>query len=124
MTGTRAGIAGLLLTVAFGTAGCGAPARTLLIRSDPADAEVCVKGRADSGFFKSEKVCVGSTPFDADRVLVPDGHLGAKREVKFKDVERAHESFFVIVSRPGYAPQALEVPSWEHVVVLKPERVR
>jgi hypothetical protein len=98
-------------------AGCGGPARALIIKTDPADAEICIKGSAGGSHFAVRKSCVGTTPFDADRVEVEsdDGH---RHVVKFKDVESSGEKFYVIVSRPGYAPRAVEVPGWQHMIVL------
>lgn len=100
--------------------GCGASGRVLVVKSEPADAEVCIKGKAKSEHFSNNKSCVGTTPFEADRVEVASPG-GDKETVKFKDVEADKESFYVVVSRPGYATQALEVPGWEHYVQLKPE---
>lgn len=103
--------------VAFG---CGGAGRALVIKSEPADAEVCIKGKAKSEYFSNAKSCVGTTPFEAEKVVVtnPDGE---KETVKFDDVMSDKEKFYVIVSRPGYQSQALEVPEWEHTVQLKAE---
>ena len=109
----------LILASAFIAFGCGGHGRVLTVKSDPADAEVCIKGRARSERFSNNKSCVGTTPFEADRVEVTDGD-GDKRTVKFKDIENDKESFYVVVTHSGYAAQALEVPGWDHMVVLKP----
>ena len=100
--------------------GCSTTPRVLIVRSEPADAAVCIKGKAHSGHFGEEKTCVGTTPFEADRVELPQPD-GGKRIVKFKDVASDKESFYVLVSRPGYLTQALEIPEWEHLVLLKTE---
>jgi hypothetical protein len=107
----------LLAALVATAGGCGGPARALIVKSDPADAELCIKGSAGGSHFAVRKSCVGTTPFDADRVEVADDE-GHKHVVKFKDVERSGEKFYVIVSRPGYAPRAVEVPGWEHMIVL------
>ena len=108
----------MILTTAFIAFGCGGHGRVLTVKSDPADAEVCIKGRARSEHFSNTKSCVGTTPFEADRVDVTDPD-GDKRTVKFKDIEADKESFYVVVTHSGYAAQAVEVPAWEHMVVLK-----
>ncbi|MBI3556941.1 MAG: hypothetical protein HY074_11810, partial [Deltaproteobacteria bacterium] len=109
----------LILASAFLVFGCGGHGRVLTVKSDPADAEVCIKGRAKSEHFSNMKSCVGTTPFEADRVDVTNAD-GDKRTVKFKDVENDKESFYLVVTHSGYAAQALEVPGWDHMVVLKP----
>ncbi len=109
----------IILTSAFLAFGCGGHGRVLTVKSDPADAEVCIKGRAQSEHFSNSKSCVGTTPFEADRVTVTDSD-GDKRTVKFKDIESDKESFYVVVTHSGYAAQAVEVPAWDHMVVLKP----
>lgn len=100
--------------------GCGGGGRALIVRSEPADADICIKGKSKSEYFSNQKSCVGTTPFEAEKVDVqsPDGD---KHTVKFEDVEGDKEKFYVIVSRPGYASQSLDVPGWEHTVTLKPE---
>ncbi|MBI3543045.1 MAG: PEGA domain-containing protein [Deltaproteobacteria bacterium] len=110
----------LILLALFLATACGGRGRVLVVKSEPADAEVCIKGKAKSEHFSNRKSCVGTTPFEADRVDVLDDG-GEKRTVKFKDVEGDKESFYVVVGRNGYASQAIEVPAWEHMVVLKPE---
>jgi hypothetical protein len=100
--------------------GCGTAGRVLVIKSEPADAEICIKGKAKSEYFTNQKNCVGSTPFEADRVTIVDPS-GDKRVVKFKEVEGDQESFYVLVSKQGYVAQALEVPEWEHTVTLRQE---
>jgi hypothetical protein len=94
--------------------------RVLVVKSDPPDADVCIKGKARSKYFPNEKSCVGTTPFETDRVDVKD-KSGDKREVQFSDVEGDQEKFYVVVSKPGYSAQVLDVPKWEHAVQLKPE---
>lgn len=103
----------------FVVVGCGGRGRALVIKSDPADAEICIKGKAGSEYFSNNKSCVGTTPFDADKVeIVEPG--GDRKTVKFKDIESDKESFYVVITHSGYQAQALEVPVWEHSVTLKP----
>ncbi|MEW6057815.1 MAG: PEGA domain-containing protein [Bdellovibrionota bacterium] len=109
-----------ILAIVLVVAACGGSRKILVVKSEPADAEVCIKGKGGSEYFSNSKNCVGTTPFEADRVKVVDVE-GEKRVVSFKDVEGDKESFYIVVSRPGYKPQAVEVPAWEHVVKLQPE---
>lgn len=110
-----------ILISAFAVSACGGGGRALIIRSEPADADVCIKGRSNSEYFSNQKSCVGTTPFEAEKVEVTDPNGGDKRTVHFKDVDKNRESFYVVVSRQGYASQAIEVPGWDHMVVLKPK---
>ena len=105
-----------LLTVA-----CASNPRVLSVKSEPADAEVCIKGRANSKFITNAKQCIGATPFEADKMEVVDIH-GTKRKIDFREMEDNKEQFYLVVTRPGYAPQSLNVPSWEHAITLKPEQ--
>jgi len=100
--------------------GCASSPRTLSIRSDPADAEVCIKGRSQSEYFKQAKNCIGTTPLEVDAVTVIDEH-GKKRVVHFNELDIETEQFFLVVSRPGYAPQSMGVPGWSHFVSLRQE---
>jgi uncharacterized low-complexity protein len=111
---------GPALAIALVSAACATSPRVLTVKSEPAEAQVCFKGKARSGYFGEEKTCAGQTPFEADRVELPTPG-GGKRTVKFKDVESDKESFYVLVSRPGYLTQAIEVPEWDHLVLLKTE---
>jgi hypothetical protein len=90
------------------------------VKSDPPDADVCIKGKAKSEYFSNVKSCVGTTPFEAEKVDVT-GPEGDKQTVKFKDVEGDHEYFYIVVSHKGYVSQAVQVPNWEHDIVLRPE---
>lgn len=105
--------------------GCGGHGRALVVKSSPADADVCIKGKANSEHFSNQKSCVGSTPFEATKVLVTDPD-GKRKEVKFSDIEGDHESFYVVVSRNGYLSEVMEVPDktgqWEFDVSMKSEQ--
>lgn len=100
--------------------GCGGHQRVLSVKTDPAEAEVCIKGKHKSQYFSSAKSCIGQTPFEADSVEVTTPK-GEKEVVKFKDVDGDRETFYLVVSKPGYATQSLPVPSWDHFIALKPE---
>ena len=102
--------------------GC-ASQRILSVKSYPADAEVCLKGRPGSEYFSGQKQCVGLTPFTADKIELA-GADGKKRKVNLADIEGDKEQFDLIVSREGYAPQSVTVPSWEHFISLKAEAPR
>jgi hypothetical protein len=106
--------------VGFALVGCAGSGRVLMIKSEPADSEICIKGKARSHYFSNAKSCVGTTPFEDDQVEITERD-GGKRTVKFKDVEGDKEGFYVVVSHAGYLSQAVEVPKWEHLVQLKPE---
>jgi hypothetical protein len=102
--------------------GCSTPpTRALVVKSDPADVDVCIKGKSTSKYFSSAKQsCVGKTPLDisgAD-VLSPDGK---RHHVNFGDVDQDREEFYLILSRPGYAPKSLPVPSWDQFANMKRE---
>src|SRR5262249_15945584 len=109
-----------VLAVLVLLSGCGGAKRVLYVKSDPADAEVCIKGRLNSEFFPNEKTCVGTTPFEADRITINVAG-GEKKTVDFREVEESRENFYLIVSRPGYASQSVQVPGWEHFIALKSE---
>lgn len=111
----------LLLLLASGlTVGCAGTPRILQVSTEPADATVCVKGRAGSKYLTNDKQCIGTTPYEADRMQITDLD-GKKRWVNFKDIEGNKEQLYLLVSRPGYEPQALNIPGWEHKIKLKPE---
>lgn len=97
--------------------GC-AGQRLLTVKSDPADAEVCLKGRPGSRYLTNKKYCVGTTPFAAETVELVSVD-GKKRKLDLSDLD--DEQFDVIVGREGYAPQSVAVPSWDHFIALKPE---
>ncbi len=100
--------------------GCGHQ-RVLMVRSEPAEAEVCIKGKYKSQYFPTnKKTCVGMTPFEADAVEFVD-EQGEKHEVSFADLESDKENFYILISRPGYGSRSMQVPSWEHFVALQPE---
>ena len=102
-------------------AGCGGHQRVLSVKSEPAEAEICIKGKHGSRYFSStKKTCIGSTPFEADTIEITD-KKGEVREVSFSDVEDDRENFYLIVTRPGYATQSMQVPAWEHFIALKPD---
>lgn len=109
---------GIVLSSALVT-GCASP-RYLVVKSEPAEAEVCIKGKAKSEYFSStNKSCIGQTPIEIDKAEVFD-KSGNRRTVSFKDVD-GEENFYLVVGRPGYASQSVEVPAWEHHLALKPE---
>lgn len=110
----------LILISSLAVSACGGRGRVLKITSDPTDADVCIKGKGGSEYFSNKKSCVGTTPFEDDKVMVMNRD-GDKNEVSFKDVEGDKESFYVLVTRPGYVAQSFEVPKWEHHVTLKSE---
>ena len=101
--------------------GCAAHSRALIVKSDPAEVDVCIKGKSTSQFFSSARQsCVGKTPLDisgAD-VFAPDGK---KHHVNFADVDQEREEFYLILSRPGYSPKSLPVPSWDQFANMKRE---
>ncbi len=99
--------------------GCASAPRVLSVRSDPADAEVCIKGKHKSQHFRQAKSCIGSTPLEVDSVTIADDQ-GRKRLIRFNELDQ--EQFYLIVSRPGYAPQSMAVPGWEHFVSLRQEQ--
>ena len=113
---TAALILGSLVT------GCSStPTRALVVKSDPAEVDVCIKGKSTSQYFSSAKAsCVGKTPLDisgAD-VIGPDGK---KHHVNFGEVDQQREEFYLILFRPGYAPKSLPVPSWDQFANMKRE---
>lgn len=110
----------IILVVGSWLNGCAGPAKVLMVRSDPPDAEVCIKGKAKSEYFSNHKSCVGSTPFEADKVQVVDSD-GEKKVVHFKDVANDREGFYVLVSHKGYVSKSVEVPGWNHEIKLVPE---
>ncbi|HRK02251.1 MAG TPA: PEGA domain-containing protein [Oligoflexia bacterium] len=116
---------GSILTLGVLVSGCGGHGRALIVKSEPGDAEVCIKGKAGSEYFHNQKSCVGTTPFEAHKVkaLNPDGE---RHDVKFSSVEGDRESFYVVVSRPGYVSEVLEVPGkageWDFNLFLKSEQ--
>jgi hypothetical protein len=104
--------------------GCSsAPTRALVVKSDPAEVDVCIKGKSTSKYFYSAKAsCVGKTPLDISGADVwgPDGK---KHHVNFGDVDVDREEFYLILSRPGYAPKSLPVPSWDQFANMKHEDI-
>jgi hypothetical protein len=100
---------------------CASTPRMLSVKSDPADAEVCIKGKHGNQYFKQGKSCVGTTPFEADSVTIAD-EKGRKRVVHFNELDQEKDRFYIVISREGYAPQSMEVPSWEHYVTLRQEQ--
>ena len=102
-------------------AGCAsAPQRILSVKSQPAEANVCIKGRVGSQLIGPEQQCIGSTPFEADHVQVTDAD-GKKRVIHFNELNPDKDGFYLVVNRKGYASEATEVPSWNHFLVLKQE---
>ncbi|MGZ3694240.1 MAG: PEGA domain-containing protein [Bdellovibrionota bacterium] len=112
----------IFVTLSLSIHGCASAPRVLSVRSEPADAEVCIKGKIGNQHFKQAKNCIGSTPLELDSVTVTDD-AGKKRTVHFNDLDSNKEQFFLVISRPGYAPQSMAVPSWEHFVTLREEQV-
>lgn len=103
------------------TAGCAStPPRVLSVRSEPADAEVCIKGKAQNKHVPPVKYCVGSTPLELSAVKINEN--GRPRVIQFNDIE--DENFYLIVQRPGYAPTSVQVPAWDHHVNLHAEGVK
>lgn len=120
MARSRIALSAALALGLFAT-GCATHSRALIVKSDPAEVSVCIKGKSTSQFFSSSKQsCVGKTPLDisgAD-VFAPDGQ---KHHVNFADVDQDREEFYLILSRPGYAPKSLPVPSWDQFANMKHE---
>lgn len=112
--------AGFLLVFASSSlVGCSSTRRVLVVRSQPAEAEVCIKGKPGSQLISTYQQCVGSTPFEAER-LVLKNPKGKKVSINLGDFEDEGENFDIVVRRPGYAPQTVSVPDWEHEFALKP----
>lgn len=110
----------VLAVVSVFFVGCGHQ-RVLTVKSEPADAEVCIKGKHGSHYFPSnKKTCVGSTPYESDKIEWVDGK-GETHEVSFADVEDDRENFYILINRPGYATQSVQVPAWDHFLALKPD---
>lgn len=109
-----------IVAAALAVSACGGPRKILVVKSEPSDAEVCIKGKGGSRYFSNQKQCVGTTPFEADRVSIVDTN-GERSTVKFRDLEKANESFYVVVNHKGYLSQTIEVPGWEHLMTLKQE---
>lgn len=119
MSFRKKGVIAFCSVFAFGA--CSSAKKALIVRSDPAEAEVCIKGKAGSEFFSNDKkTCFGTTPLEIKTVEVRDKN-GKLRTIDFDDVESQKESFYVVVSRPGYSSQAVTVPGWDHFVTLRPE---
>lgn len=108
--------------IALVVSGCSSTPRVLVVKTEPADAEVCIKGKNRSKYFTNAKQCIGTTPLEVENVVVQNAD-GKKEKVEFKDVETQKEQFYLIVSRPGYVPQSINVPEWEHTITLKQEIV-
>jgi len=102
---------------------CSSTPRILSVRSNPAEAEVCIKGKPGSHYFGQSKNCIGATPLEVDSITVTDD-AGKKRLVRLKDIEEDKEQFYLVVSRQGYAPQSMTVPGWEHFVALQEEQAK
>lgn len=113
----------IFITASLFIQGCASAPRILSVRSEPAEAEVCIKGKAGSRLFKQSKECIGNTPLEMDGVNVTD-ESGKKRLVRFKDLDPERDQFYLVVSRPGYAPQSMTVPGWEHFVSLRQEQAK
>lgn len=115
----------LLSLFAFGVTsfivtGCGHQ-RVLMVRSEPAEAEVCIKGKYKSRYFPTNrKTCIGMTPYEADQVEFVD-ERGDTRKVDFADLESDKENFYILISKPGYGTRSMQVPSWEHFIALQPD---
>lgn len=111
----------LVLAVVLGTSGCGGARKVLSVKSEPADAEVCIKGKATSQYFSSkQKSCIGNTPLELTEAEVV-GPNGEKNTVNFKDVDDDRENFYILVSHPGYSAKSTLVPNWDQFLVLKQE---
>ena len=99
---------------------CATPPRVLSIKSQPAEANVCIKGRFGGELLSQEQQCIGLTPFESDRAEITDKD-GKKRVIHFNEIQTEKESFFVVVNRKGFSSESTQVPGWEHYVVLKSE---
>ena len=99
---------------------CSGTSRVLIVKTTPPEADVCIKGKARSPYFSNEKSCVGTTPFEAEKVMA-SGPDGEKHQVKFSDVEADKDGFYLLVSHKGYISQTVEVPTggWDHSLTLK-----
>lgn len=111
----------IFVTLTLAAQGCASAPRILTVKSHPADAEVCIKGKNKSEHFSSAKQCIGSTPLEMESVTLADAN-GKKRVVRFSDLDQDKEQFYLVVSRPGYAPQSMSVPGWDHFVTLRQEQ--
>lgn len=100
---------------------CASNPRVLSVKSYPAEAEVCIKGKSGTGVFRQEKTCIGTTPLEVDSVTLTD-QSGKKRQVRFSQIDSEKEPFYLVVSRAGYAPQSMTVPAWDHFVTLRQEQ--
>ena len=106
-----------LTTVCLAQGCASTPPRVLSVRSEPADAEVCIKGKHQNRHVPPVKYCVGATPLELSSVKINEN--GKARVIQFNDIE--DEGFHLIVQRQGYAPQAVQVPAWDHFVTLRQE---
>jgi hypothetical protein len=102
-----------------GLSACSSAPKVLSVRSFPAEADVCLKGKLGSSEFDQKLMCVGQTPFEADHVDITDA-AGKKRRIDFNDL-KPEESFFLIVRKDGYDSESVQVPSWEQFLHLRKE---
>jgi hypothetical protein len=117
--GTAGGFSALALaTICLVQAGC-ATKRTLMVWSQPAEAEIWIKGKPGSRLVSMNQQLVGTTPFEAERIAVVGPH-GEKRVLNLGDLESESENLDITLRRPGYASRTLTVPQWRHQVALRP----
>lgn len=110
-----------LSTLSLIASGCAsAPPRVLSVKSEPAEANVCIKGKFGSELISQDQQCIGATPFESDKMTIQDKE-GKKHIVKFNEIDPDKDGFYLIVNRKGYSSQSSSVPAWEHFVVLKQE---
>lgn len=100
--------------------GCATPRQVLKVRSFPAEAKVCIKGKTGSQILPTEKQCVGETPFEAERIKIRD-NTGKTRMVSISDLVEQDKSFYLTVNRKGYSAESATVPGLEHYLSLKYE---
>lgn len=95
-----------------------ASSKLLVVRSTPAEADVCIKGTAKSRKFSTELQCIGQTPLELESVFIRD-KKGRQGWVKFSDLNPDKDGFYIVLSRPGYLPESFMVPSWEKNIALR-----
>ena len=108
-----------LVSVA-GLTACSSAPKVLSIKSFPAEADVCVKGRAGSELMDTKLNCIGQTPFEGDHFEYT-AESGKKIRVNFRDL-KSQESFFLVLKKEGYVTQSVMVPGWDQFLNLNKEK--
>jgi hypothetical protein len=108
---------GALALTLISLSSCSSTPKVLSVKSFPAEADVCLKGKSGSEYLDSNKaVCIGQTPFEADHFDYVSSD-GKKHHVEFRDL-KPQENFYLILKKDGYASQSTQVPSWDQVLSL------